>query len=84
MTRIREALDLIRIRVTKTPSIPAYLLADISALRQFIEKNLPYLDALSLASLVTDETSPNQLRWTQELRERLGGNADEQREGDVT
>lgn len=83
MTRIRETLDLIRIRVTKTPSIPGHLLADIAALRQFIEQNLPYLDALSLASLVTDGTSPNQLRWTQDLRGRLSANDNEQCEGEL-
>jgi hypothetical protein len=70
MTRIRETLEVIRMRVTRQPPLSRHLLADIAALRQFIEQNASYLNTCHLAALVTDETSPGQGRWVQELRDR--------------
>jgi hypothetical protein len=70
MTRIRETLELIRARVTRQPSVSEHLAADIAALRQFIEQNAAYLTGCDMEALVTEETSPSQGDWVQELGDR--------------
>lgn len=70
MTRIRETLDIIRVRLTSQPSTPRHLVADICALRQFIEQNLHHLDLDNMSVLMKLGTSPSQERWAQEIRAR--------------
>lgn len=69
MAQIRETLEDIRQRVMPRVSVPRALRTDLKALRDVIARNIGYLDDNDFEMLSTETTSPEQDRWTENLRE---------------
>jgi hypothetical protein len=68
MAQIRENLEDIRKRMPRgATSIPAPIMADVSALRQVVHRNAEYLDESDFEMLSTGVTSTAQDRWAAEL-----------------
>jgi hypothetical protein len=71
MAQMRETLEDIRKTVTPRSVIPQHVLADISALRDVVARNIRHLDDEDLEMLSNAHTSRAQDDWTANLRQAL-------------